>query len=175
MRKRNGFTLIELMIIVAIILLIVAITLPNLLRGRLAANESNAVSSLNAINKAQVSYQSTYPTIGYASSLAALGPGGKACGKADSTHACLIEGDLAAATSSEHPKNGYWFGLKPTNKDASGVQTGYVTGAVASTFNQTGLRDFCSLEDGIVRFQVPKGTSNPPATAADCNSMAILK
>src|SRR5262245_59526763 len=73
MRKKNGFTLIELLIVVVVILIIAAITLPNLLRSRIAANESAAISSINSINKAEVSYQAAYPTIGYASTLATLG------------------------------------------------------------------------------------------------------
>jgi type IV pilus assembly protein PilA len=92
MRKQKGFSLIELLIVVAIILIIAAIAIPNLLRARIAANESSAVSSIRTMNTAMVTYQSTYPTVGYAASTPVLGPSASTgCTTPASTNACLID------------------------------------------------------------------------------------
>jgi type IV pilus assembly protein PilA len=174
-----GFTLAELLIVVVLIVLLAAIALPNLLRSQIAANETAAIESLAKINKAEVTYQTAFPTIGFASTLAALGPGspdGKCKNEEHSSaHACLIESALAKADSSTQTRAGYWFTVSPTSRDAGGVITGYVAGAAAGVFNKTGSRDFCSLEDAVIRFSVPQGNSAPKTTAPGCAVMMILQ
>jgi len=91
---QKGFSLIELLIVVAIILIISAIAIPNLLRSRMAANEASAVGSIRTINTSAVMYSATYPNVGFPPSLAALG--GAAPCTATTTNACLLDEVLAA-------------------------------------------------------------------------------
>src|SRR5437762_11734103 len=72
-RYNKGFSLIELLIVVAIILIIAAVAIPNLLRARIAANEASAAQSLRQINTAEFTYNAAYPNIGYSSDMASLG------------------------------------------------------------------------------------------------------
>ena len=175
-RNEQGFSLAELLMVVAIILVVAAIVFPRLLRSRIAAGEASAASSIRIINKAEIAYQSAYPTIGFAGSLETLGPGApeSVCRAPDSRYACLMDSALSNATSSSQAVGGYWFQLTPTSKDASGVVAGYVVSGVAAVYNETGVRDFCSVEDGVTHFQVPASQSRPVGLGPDCTAMPVL-
>ncbi|MGC2186327.1 MAG: prepilin-type N-terminal cleavage/methylation domain-containing protein [Terriglobales bacterium] len=112
MRKGAGFSLIELLIVVAIILIIAAIAIPNLLRARIAANEASAVSSIRTIVSAEATYQLAYPTVGFAATLAQLGPGGpgSSCSGPTQAAACLMDSLLSNATSIASAKSGQLYG-----------------------------------------------------------------
>jgi len=142
MRRAKGFSLIELLIVVAIILIIAGIAIPSYLRARLTANESSAVASIRTINTAMISYNSSYPTVGFAANLSTLG--GICTGSVTPTSAtaCLIDTKLASGT-----KSGYTF----TAVAATGSYTTY---ANPVSPNNTGVRYFCSYDDAVVRFSM---------------------
>ncbi len=142
MNKKKGFSLIELLIVVAIILIIAAVAIPNLLRARIAANEASAVGSLRSLNTAQISYESSYPTVGFATVLGSLA--GVNCAPPGSSSACLIDTQLASGT-----KSGYSFVLAGT---AGSPNATYQFLVSPLNPNQTGVRYFCSFADAVVRF-----------------------
>jgi len=151
MRKQNGFSLIELLIVVAIILIIAAIAIPNLMRARMAANESSAVNSIRTVTTAEITYQSAYPTVGYAPALVNLGGAlGVAC-TPSSTTACIIDSVLANdGNPAGSGKSGYRF-TTGTGAVAGGVNIGYTILGAPITINSTGIRAFCAEEDAVIR------------------------
>ena len=170
-KQQKGFSLIELLIVVAIILIIAAIAIPNLLSARMAANEASAVASVRTTNTAEVTYTSTYPTVGFAPALVNLGGAlGAAC-VPSSTTACLIDSVLANnGNPAKSGKSGYMFSTG-TGTAAGGVNVGYTVLATPITINQTGIRAFCAEEDAVVRVDPAGACSNAEATILTFNPL----
>lgn len=162
MHKSKGFSLIELLIVVAIILIIAAIAIPNLLRSRMLASQAAAVSTLRNINNSQASYIVEFASLGYADSLVKLGPG-TPC---DATHACLVD-ELIGCATQPCAKGGYGYFLVSTSTSAPIVD--YSSTATALAWGGSGLENYCSLDDGVLRQQIsPPGTLSSAVVRADC-------
>jgi type IV pilus assembly protein PilA len=164
-KKQKGFSLIELLIVVAIILIIAAIAIPNLLRARMAANEASAVGSVRSIVTAEVTYSSTWGT-GFAVAITNLGGAAVPC-VASAATACLIDPVLAAGT-----KSGYKVAA-PGGAAVGGVVPTFAVSAIPVTVGQTGQRAFCSDESGVVRFD-PTGLV-VAGTDVACQALTALQ
>jgi type IV pilus assembly protein PilA len=164
----SGFSLIELLIVIAIILVIAAIAIPNMLRARISANEASAASSVRSIAKAEMVYSFAYPSVGYASSLAQLGGPLTNCQPSAAT-GCLIDDVLTTGQ-----KSGYQFQVTAV-LPSGGVFSSFVAGAVPQAFNSTGVRDFCATTDLVLRGQNGATGDTPPASIATCTAFTAIQ
>ena len=154
-----------MLIVVAIILIIAAITIPSMTTAKINADEASAVASVRAINTVEVSYQAAYG--GYAESLANLG-GAEPCTKSAAT-ACLLDQSLAGGV-----KSGYNFAAVGSNP-ANGMSTSYVVGAAPVVFDRTGKRLFCSTDKNVIRTDLNAGGSTTPPDGQQCAGFSALQ
>ena len=153
---RAGFSLIELLIVVAIILVIAAIAIPSLIRARISANEAAAVQNCRTITSAQVIYYTTYG-IGFSGSLANLQS--PTSGNPTSSAADLIDSILASGT-----KSGYTVTYVPNTPDPNGYFQNYVLNADPVLSNVTGIRHFFTNEPAVIRWNLTAvaSSTDPP-------------
>ncbi len=142
--RQSGFSLIELLIVVGIILIITSIAIPSFMRARMSANESAAAHSIRTINTAEVSYFSTYPTVGFGT-LASLGAGGVTPCVPAIASGCFLDDVLSNnGVPAGTGKDGYTFSVNgPTI-------TGYTSLADALAINKSGSQSFCSDQTAVI-------------------------
>ena len=150
-----GFSLVELLIVVAVILIIVAIAIPNFIQSKIRANEAGAAENVRTINTAEVMYATTY-SIGYSTDLPSLGGSGAAVTQ---SNAELIDDVLSSGV-----KSGYSFSYAPVTTDAQGNVTSYTINADPQVQNYTGNRHFYTDQTGVIRWNetAPAGPTDTP-------------
>jgi type IV pilus assembly protein PilA len=152
----NGFTLMELLIVIAIILILMLMAIPTIGSLKKSANRTSAIQSVRAIQQAEMQYESTYPANGYACSLPALG-GDPNSGAPSPTGAQILQGDLTSGF-----KSGYIFAINNCSKvTVNGTDriTGYTVTAVPQTVGKTGDSGFCSDQFGTIKYDPAGGTN----------------
>jgi type IV pilus assembly protein PilA len=169
MRQQRGFSLIELLIVIAIILIIAVITVPNLLRARIAANETSAAQSVRQISTAETSYHITFPQFGYAPDLASLGGPVGACAPTPAA-ACILDSVVSSGK-----KSGYQFFAAGFAFNGSPINTQFVASSAPSAFNKTGVRNFCvATDDGAVRARAGIAGGIPAPDVPTCLAYGLL-
>ena len=154
--RANGFTLMELLIVMAIITVLMLIAIPSYLNYVRLANETSAIKSIQTISQAQTQYSMQYPVSGYACGLPALG-GDPHSGPPSATSAEILPPDLTSGI-----KSGYQFTISNCIKNSNGGNdrvTGFTVVAQPITVGKTGNRTFCSDESGLIKFDPSGGTN----------------
>jgi type IV pilus assembly protein PilA len=153
-KQAQGFSLIELLIVVAIILIIAAIAIPNLLRARIAANEASAATSVRRISTAEIAYNAAYPSVG--------------CSPTPTT-ACMVDSVLASGNKSGYQLKAVGF------SSSGGVNDSFVASSAPQLFDSTGVRNFCVVSDGVLRVQIGTSGGAPAPDVGTCTAYATAQ
>ena len=173
MRSTKGFSLIELLIVVAIIFVIAAIAIPSLLQARMAANEASAVGSLAAMKSAEITYSTAYPTVGFSPDITSLG-GATPC-TPSSTTACLIDSLLSSSTPGSGGKSGFVFLATGIMTAGAVNNSAYVAAASPVLAHSTGNHDYCSTNDGVLRSQMANPGDVPVNALVACLAFPVAQ
>jgi prepilin-type N-terminal cleavage/methylation domain-containing protein len=161
-RSPAGFSLVEALVVVMVILIIAAIAIPSLVHGKMRANEASAAVSVKTIHTAEALYASSYPDVGFSSNLPKLGSNGSTCEKPTSSNACILMDD--ALTSGL--KSGYIFELV---NDGNKPSLRYTVSATPES-GATGRCVVSSDESGELHFTVAGSTSVPSGRSVGAGS-----
>jgi type IV pilus assembly protein PilA len=154
--RQGGFTLMELLIVMSIMIILMLIAIPNFISMKASADETSAMQSLRPIYQAQIQYQTSYPANGFACSLATLG-GNTSSGPPTATAAQVLQGDLAAGQ-----KSGYTFNIVNCSKvtvNNQDMYTSYEATAVPQSIGKTGHKGFCIDPAGEIKSDPAGGTN----------------
>jgi type IV pilus assembly protein PilA len=156
LQSQSGFTLMELLIVMSIMIILMLIAIPNFLSMKAQADETSAMQSLRAIYQAEIQYQINFPANGFACSLASLG-GNSQSGPPNPQAAQVLQGDLATGQ-----KSGYTFNIVNCNKvtvNNQDLYTSYEATAVPQSVGKSGHRGFCLDEKGAITADPAGGTN----------------
>jgi type IV pilus assembly protein PilA len=154
--RQHGFTLMELLIVMSIMIILMLIAIPNFISMKAQADETSAIQSLRAIYQAQIQYQTDFPANGFACALPALG-GNASAGPPSATAAQVLQGDLATGQ-----KSGYTFNIVNCTKvtvNNQDMYTSYEATAVPQSIGKSGHRGFCIDQAGEIKADPAGGTN----------------
>ena len=154
--RQHGFTLMELLIVMSIMIILMLIAIPNFISMKAQADETSAIQSLRAIYQAQIQYQTDFPANGFACSLTALG-GNASAGPPSAQAAQVLQGDLATGQ-----KSGYTFNIVNCTKvtvNNQDMYTSYEATAVPQSIGKSGHRGFCIDQAGEIKADPAGGTN----------------
>lgn len=154
--REAGFTLMELLIVISIMIILMLIAIPNMINLKARANETSALQSLQAVQEAETQYNATYPENGYACSLTALG------GEGQTTAPTAESSQLLPASLASGQKSGYTFKITNCTKTTVNnhdMYTSYEVTAVPQAVGKTGHRGFCLDMSGTIKADPAGGTN----------------